>query len=133
MSQPPRIYPTFRFRDPDRMIGWLKAAFGFEEHAVHRDEAGGVVHAELALGPSMIMCGADRRDAYGALVGEAGPASGGRSLYLAVDDADAAYEQAKAAGAVIEEELTDRDYGSREFICRDPEGNIWCLGTYRPG
>jgi uncharacterized glyoxalase superfamily protein PhnB len=27
-------------------------------------------------------------------------------------------------------ELTDQDYGSREFIARDPEGNIWSFGTY---
>ena len=32
----------------------------------------------------------------------------------------------------ILEELTDRDYGSREFICRDPEGNVWSFGTYWP-
>ena len=32
----------------------------------------------------------------------------------------------------ILEELIDRDYGSREFICRDPEGNVWSLGTYWP-
>ena len=28
--------------------------------------------------------------------------------------------------------LTDPDYGSRDFAARDPEGNVWCLGTYRP-
>ena len=39
---------------------------------------------------------------------------------------------AARSGATIEQGLTDRDYGSREFICRDPEGNVWCLGTYWP-
>jgi uncharacterized glyoxalase superfamily protein PhnB len=29
-------------------------------------------------------------------------------------------------------ELTDQDYGSREYAARDPEGNVWCFGTYRP-
>ena len=58
--------------------------------------------------------------------------SGGRSIYVAVDDADKLYARAKTAGATIEEELTDRDYGSREFICRDPEGNVWSFGTYWP-
>ena len=28
--------------------------------------------------------------------------------------------------------LTDTDYGSRDFICRDPEGYVWCFGTYWP-
>ncbi|TGV78109.1 glyoxalase, partial [Mesorhizobium sp. M00.F.Ca.ET.158.01.1.1] len=36
------------------------------------------------------------------------------------------------AGATIIQELTNRDYGSREFICRDPEGNVWSFGTYWP-
>ncbi len=35
-------------------------------------------------------------------------------------------------GARIEEGLTDQPYCSREFICRDPEGNVWCFGTYWP-
>ena len=29
--------------------------------------------------------------------------------------------------------LTDQDYGSRRFAARDPHGNVWCFGTYRPG
>ena len=28
---------------------------------------------------------------------------------------------------------TDQDYGSRDFVARDPEGNLWCFGTYSPG
>jgi uncharacterized glyoxalase superfamily protein PhnB len=29
-------------------------------------------------------------------------------------------------------ELTDQDYGSREYAVRDAEGNVWCFGTYQP-
>ena len=47
-------------------------------------------------------------------------------------DPDALYERAKRAGARIEMEPTDQDYGSRDFIARDPEGNIWSFGTYDP-
>ncbi|GCC47386.1 hypothetical protein chiPu_0031451, partial [Chiloscyllium punctatum] len=32
----------------------------------------------------------------------------------------------------IEMELRDTDYGSRDFACRDPEGNLWSFGTYWP-
>jgi uncharacterized glyoxalase superfamily protein PhnB len=42
------------------------------------------------------------------------------------------YERAKGAGATIQMELTDQEYGSREFIALDPEGNIWSFGTYDP-
>ena len=58
--------------------------------------------------------------------------AGKQSLYVVVDDPDALHDRAKEAGATIERELTDQDYGSREFTARDPEGNLWSFGTYRP-
>ncbi len=126
----PRLYPALRYRNAGKMIDWLAEAFGFTVRARYGD--GDIVHhAELAFGSSMIMVGTARDDAYGEIVGQPGQ-NGGKSIYVAVDDADALYARAKAAGAVIVEELTDRDYGSREFICRDPEGNVWSFGTYWP-
>jgi uncharacterized glyoxalase superfamily protein PhnB len=127
----PRIYATFRYKDAARMIDWLTEAFGFTVHARYADADGTVQHAQLAFGSSMIMLGTVRDDDYGRMVG--GPGSqGGKSIYVAVDDTDAAYERAKAAGAKILEEPTDRDYGSRDFVCSDPEGNVWSFGTYWP-
>jgi uncharacterized glyoxalase superfamily protein PhnB len=29
-------------------------------------------------------------------------------------------------------DLMETDYGSRDFTLRDPEGNVWAFGTYRP-
>ncbi len=127
----PRLYPTLRCRDADAMIAWLLETLGFTERVVYRD--GGVVHhAELAFGPSILMLGQERDDAYGALVGER---AGRRtdSLYMAVDDPDALHDRVVASGAAIESPLRDTDYGSRDFSCRDPEGNLWSFGTYRPG
>lgn len=127
--EPPRLYPVMRFRDAPAMIDWLDKAFGFTVHARYGE---GVIiqHAELALGSAMIMLGSSRCDRFGEIVVE--PCPNGRSIYIAVDDADAAFLRAEAAGAEILEGLTDRGYGSREFICRDPEGNVWSLGTYWP-
>ena len=130
LSQTPCIYPTFRYRDPDAMIRWLEA-LGFRTRAAYRGPDGGVMHAELAHGASMIMLGAIADDAYGKVVGtEVVP--GGKSTYVAVDNADALFARAEAAGAEVVEGLVDRSYGSREFILRDPEGNIWSFGTYWP-
>lgn len=130
MPEAPRIYSTFRYHDPAAMITWLCDTVGFTVHARHPPD-GPVAHAELAYGSSMIMLGAVRDDAYGARVGEPG-ADGGKSLYVAVDDVDALHARVAASGVTIEEGLVDRDYGSREFQCRDPEGNLWCFGTYWP-
>ncbi|SDB39215.1 VOC family protein [Bauldia litoralis] len=129
--EPPRIYPTFRYRDAPTMIDWLVEAFGFSVHARYPDDSGGVAHAQLALGSSMIMLGSARDDDFGRMVGTAGEPCG-RATYIAVDDPDALFDRVVKAGATIEEGLTDRDYGSREFICRDPEGNVWAFGTYWP-
>ncbi|WP_309142397.1 VOC family protein [Bradyrhizobium sp. sGM-13] len=129
-SEAPRLYPTMRCRDAEAMIRWLKEVVGFTERVVYRD-GGAVQHAELAYGPSLLMLGQSRDDEYGKLVGDIG----GRrtdALYVAVDNPDALYAKVKAAGGKIEMELRDTDYGSRDFACRDPEGNLWSFGTYRP-
>ena len=125
-----RLYPALRYKNAGKMIDWLCEAFGFEVRARH-GEGDIVHHAELVFGSSMIMLGSARSDDYGKMVGEPG-SGGGKSIYVAVDDADAAHARAKKAGATIIQDLTDRDYGSREFICRDPEGHVWSFGTYWP-
>ncbi|MGP9819055.1 VOC family protein [Salinarimonas sp. NSM] len=137
MSTPhtaPCLFPTLRCTDAEAMIAWLVAALGFRERVVYRegdDAAGPVVHAELVLGPSILMLGQERDDAYGA---EVGPRGGRRTdaLYLAVADIDAAFARAKAAGATITAEVRDTPYGTRDFAFRDPEGNLWSIGTYWP-
>lgn len=125
-----RIYPTFRYRDSVRMVDWLVEAFGFRVLRQYMDGET-IAHCELAFGDALIMVGHVRDDRFGEAVGKPGD-NGGKAIYLAVNDADAALERARRAGAEILAGPTDRDYGSREFICRDPEGNIWVLGTYWP-
>lgn len=131
MSEAPRLYPCLRCRDADAMIRWLCATLGFRERAAYRDKAGVIHHAELVLGSSILMLGQVRDDAFGRL---AGPLEGRRTdgLYLAVEDPDALHAGVRAAGAEIVMDLTDTDYGSRDFSCRDPEGNLWSFGTYWP-
>ncbi|OOC01616.1 bleomycin resistance protein [Amycolatopsis azurea DSM 43854] len=43
---------------------------------------------------------------------------------IEVDDVDAAYASAKAAGAEIVHELTDEEWGVRRFFVRDPSGHV---------
>ena len=68
-------------------------------------------------------------DLEGSITAGGGPLP---SLYIAVSDPDAAHARATQAGAEVVRELTDTDYGSREFTVRDPEGNLWSFGTYNP-
>jgi uncharacterized glyoxalase superfamily protein PhnB len=127
----PNIFPALRYRDPDAAIGWLKDAFGFEEKAVYRDDRGAVQHAELRLGPGVVMLGPLREEGW--MGGNASdPLASPTSIYAVVDDADAHHERARAAGAQIVRELADMEYGSREYSARDLDGNLWSFGTYDP-
>jgi uncharacterized glyoxalase superfamily protein PhnB len=104
-----------------------RAGLRLRAHAVHETDDGAVAHAELRLGDDYVMLGATS-------AGEErfNQSAGHTSVYVVVDDPDAVHDRAKDAGATIERELTDQDYGSREFTARDPEGNLWSFGTYRP-
>ena len=127
------IIPTLRYRDAHRMIEWLCGVFGFTRHAIHEDGHGGIAHAQLVLGPGMLMLGSARDDDFGRL--QPAPADLGgttQSPYVVVADADAVYRRAVAAGAEIVIAIKDEGYGGRGFSCRDPEGHLWNVGTYDP-
>jgi uncharacterized glyoxalase superfamily protein PhnB len=125
-NTPPTVFPELRYRDADAAIEFLVKAFGFEERVVARDDAGLVVHAELALGNGMVMLGQSSPPGDGEW--NHGPGS----LYVVVDDPDAHHSTAASAGAEIAVALYDTDYGSRNYAARDPEGTVWTFGTYQP-
>jgi uncharacterized glyoxalase superfamily protein PhnB len=127
------VIPCLRYNDAPRMIEWLCDVFGFARNAVYEDSNGGIAHAQLTLGPGMIMLGSARDDAFGKL--QATPAQLGsttQSPYLVVADADIVYARVSAAGGTIAIPIKDEDYGGRGFSCRDPEGHLWNVGTYDP-
>lgn len=125
------IIPALRFKDPDAAVTWLTEAFGLTEHNVYRDDDGHVVHAELSHGDDSVMISGPREPGWlGG--GTADPLASTISIYLVVDDPQAHFERAKAAGATIVRDLEHMDYGSHEYSARDLEGNLWSFGTYRP-
>jgi uncharacterized glyoxalase superfamily protein PhnB len=133
-TETPIPYPTMTYRDAAKMIDWLERAFGFRKQVAYTSEDGKVIHAELAVGDRLMMMGTAKDDtAFGKVVRP--PADVGattQAVYVAVPNADTLYARARAAGAEIVMELTDQPYGSRDFICKDPEGQVWCFGTYAP-
>jgi len=123
-----------RYQDAASAIDWLCEAFGFEKHLVVPGVNGQIAHAQLTFGNGMIMLGSATEDEYGALVKP--PASVDspctQSPYIVVKDIDALYKRAKAAGATVEIELKEEDYGGKVFSCRDPQGQLWNFGSYNP-
>ncbi len=123
-TPPPQVWPTLRARDARGLIRFLVDAFGFEETVVYGD-GDRVDHAQLSwpLGGG-IMLGSARDDAFALKPGTFG-------CYVVADDIDGLHARAAAAGAEIVRQPFDTDYGSRDFMARDPEGNRWSFGTYR--
>ncbi|MDY7086489.1 MAG: VOC family protein [Actinomycetota bacterium] len=127
-TPPPQVWPTLRAADARALIRFLVDAFGFEE-VVSYGDADRVDHAQLSwpLGGGIMLGSASGR-------GQDDPwalAPGTFGCYVVADDVDALHERATRAGAEVVKPLSDTDYGSREFIARDPEGNLWSFGTYR--
>jgi len=54
-----------------------------------------------------------------------------RPTGTAADTVDAVFERATTAGAEVVTAPADRDHGGRTAAVRDPEGNLWSLGSYR--
>ena len=121
-----------RYEDAATAIDWLERAFGFERSEVHEGPNGGVAHAELTFGDGMVMLSTAGENRLGLKTArELGAVNQG--VYVIVDDGiEAHHERALAAGAEVLQELEDTDYGSRNYTVRDPEGNVWSFGTYRP-
>ena len=125
------VWPVLSYRDARAAIEFLSKAFGFEERAAYaRDDDPSIIeHAEMTwpLGGGIMFGSAGKDDsAFGQRV------PGNDSVYVVCDHPDELFERALGAGAELVRGLRDEDYGSRGFTVRDPEGNLWSFGTYRP-
>lgn len=106
---------------PDRgLADFLIRVFDAVETNV-MDNPGHGIHRELRIGNSMVMLGetGDQKSALSRPV----------ALHIFVDDADATFARALAAGGTSLGEPADRPYGERSGFIRDPYGNQWYIAT----
>jgi PhnB protein len=103
-----------------KVIDFLKQAL--DAHEIMRIAAPGgrIGHAELRVGDSVVMLG----DAHG----DHKPMQA--MLHVYVDDADATYRRALAAGGTSVQAPADQFYGDRSGGVKDPCGNLWWLATH---
>lgn len=121
------LWPALRYRDAPAALRFLVEAFGFVEVVSYAGaDDGTIAHAELAW-----------PEGGGLMLGSVLPTSaiadvppGTGSVYVVTSDPDGLFARATAAGAGVVREVTDQDYGSREFTVRDPEGVHWSFGSY---
>jgi uncharacterized glyoxalase superfamily protein PhnB len=123
----PNIFPALRYKDGQAALGWLAKAFGFTQQAAYPNPDGSLAHAQMTYGAGMIMLGS------GGKTDPQNPwSTESLGVYVQVDDIEAHYAKAKAAGAEIVRELADTSYGAREYSARDLDGHLWSFGTYNP-
>lgn len=129
------VIPCLRYRNTPAAIDWLCEVFGFECQLAVPGPDDTIAHAQLTLGEGMIMLGSVNDEGeYGRLLAQPDEIGGRetQTVYLQVDDADRVCERARTAGAAILQEPADTEFGTRGFLCRDPEGHVWNIGTYKP-
>jgi uncharacterized glyoxalase superfamily protein PhnB len=124
------IFPILRYNDAPAAISWLCAAFGFVEVFRTPEEGPFVLHAQLALGKNLIMVGTVRPD--DGIVSPKALGAATQMLAVYVEDPDAHFKRARAAGANILAGPYNTDFGSREYHVLDLEGHPWTFGTYKP-
>ena len=136
MSAGARLIPSMRYKDAQAAIVWLETVLGLKKKVVFAKPDGTVEHAELIFGGTgMLMIGSETNASpYPERMGM--PAElGGKvtsPLYLIVDDCDAVWARAQAAGAEILQSLREMSYGGKAFTIADPEGYVWAVGEYDP-
>ena len=118
------ITPYLLYENVEEALDFLARAFGFEEQLRYTGPEGYVNHAEMRIGEDGVIYMGDPGEDY------RNPAHVGartQMVCVSVDDVDAVFERAQAAGAEISEEPADQAYGERRFMARDPEGHAWSI------
>jgi PhnB protein len=121
------VTPYLMVRDGARAIAFYRDAFGANEVMRFNDPSGRIAHAEVRIGDSHVML-ADESPEH------AGPQTlggAGVSLMLYVEDVDATFARAVAAGATVRRPVADQFYGDRMGTLADPFGHVWSIGTHR--
>lgn len=102
-----------------RVIDFLKSAFGAEPMRRHDRPDGTIMHAEVRIDDTVVM------------ITDAGPSLPALPVWLHVyvPDVDAAYRRALAAGGTAVEEPKQKGDPDRRGGVRDPAGNTWWIAT----
>jgi PhnB protein len=122
------LQPYLYFKNAADAIAFYAKAFGATERMRMPDKKSRIMHAEINLGDSCIMMADENAD-----MGAYSPEHYGgapMSLVLYVEDCDAVYKKALAAGAKSLREPADQFYGDRTAGVADPFGFHWYIGTH---
>jgi uncharacterized glyoxalase superfamily protein PhnB len=114
------------YQSVEDAIAWLTKTFGFAEHYRYGEPGGPASGAQMHLGDAWIMLGRARE-------GSATPAQlscATQSLTVFVENLEAHFQRAKAAGAKIVEELHETEYGEPHYAALDLDGHHWLFSRH---
>src|SRR5712692_5887622 len=123
------VTPQLTLDNAAQAIDWYKKALGAEEVARAVGPDGKIMHAEVRIGDSLIML----NDAMGGGKGPKAIGGSPASLWIYVEDCDALFKRAVAAGAQVPPgpmgQLADQFWGDRAGTVTDPHGFVWTIAT----
>jgi PhnB protein len=122
------VTPYLYIKDAARAIDYYRTAFGAIELYRLADPGGRIGHAEILIGTSRIMLADEFPE-----MNVRGPQSlGGTSVsfLIYVEDVDASFDRAIAAGATVLRAVKDQFYGDRSGTLSDPFGHSWTIATH---
>ncbi len=114
------VTPYLVVSDVRALIAFAQQAFGARDATTVEGNDGKIMHGEMRIGDSVVMMGEPN---------EGNPPTSAM-LHLYVEDVDATYERALAAGATSTREPKDEFYGDRTAGIRDVWGNQWWMATH---
>jgi len=123
------VTPYLMVRNAAAAIDFYKKAFNAVELMRFPGPGDKIMHAEVKIGDSPVML-ADEMPEEG-YVGPQTLGGVGVSMMLYVEDVDARFAQAVAAGATIKRPVQDQFYGDRTGTLIDPFGHVWSIGTHK--
>ncbi len=124
----PRVIPYLSVEGASAAIDFYTRVFEARERMRMPAPNGKLGHAELEIGDSLIMLA----DVFPDMGGQTPQSLGGTpvTVMVYVEDVDAVFDRAIAAGATVEREVQDQFYGDRAGQFVDPFGHKWFVATH---
>lgn len=124
------VVPYLSIRGAKKAIEFYQAAFNAELVSLMPMGDDFVAHADLRIGSSRVYL-ADEMPAFGAVKSPKTLKGTSVNIHLWVEDCDAAFAQAVAAGAAVLMPLTDQFWGDRFGMVSDPFGHVWAISSQK--
>jgi len=124
------LTPHLVVKGASKAIEFYKKAFGAQEIGrMSGPDGKSILHADLKIGDSHVFLVDEMPE-----MGCRGPESTGGTpvtIHMYVEDVDAAFGKAVAAGATVRMPLADMFWGDRYGVLTDPFGHAWSLASHK--